>query len=278
MKVILKLRWLLAVTGLILLSSSGFAAGAADFKYVTIYKAKPGRSAMYIQFTKLKDGTLMGVFRDSKIDEKGEYGKKGSPWYVPGDRIMCIRSADNGRTWTDEPVLIYQDKDNYAITSEGGLGYQAADGTILVPFRNCNIKACSVRYKGAGSRHWQFIARSKDNGKTWKCEPQNSGSPFYSNAWYNGIIPLNDGSLWMVGWCGSFEEEPKNEAEKRGGCVRIEESKDDGKTWSHYGYIGYDPARHEETKSMPAPSAQEENAVVQLPSGKILVIDRPLYA
>ena len=275
MRVCLKLRWLLLVVSLISLGGSESAMGVADdFRYVTIYKAKPGRSAMYAQFTPLQDSTLLCAFRDSKMGTNPKTGKR-TPWAVSGSRIMCIRSADNGRTWTDEPVFIYQDKDNFAYISQGGPGHQAADGTILVPFYVWNALGNS---EGGNplSQAWNFIARSKDNGYTWKCECRSS-APFFAPNNYGGIVHLDDGSLWMVDRCRGYniDYEKASKGMKDRGCVRIVQSTDDGKTWSHYSYIGYDPTRPKENISMPKLHAQQEPAVIQLPSGKVLMISRP---
>ena len=282
MKVSLKLRWLLVVVSLISLSSFESARAAAGLEYVTIYKAKPGRASMYTQFTRLKDGTLLCAFVDSERD-KGEYGKKGSPWTVPGRRIMCVRSADNGRTWSDTPTFIFQDKDNWAYVSEGGRGYQAKDGTIIVPFGVWDPIGNAEAHANPLKRTWDFIARSKDNGWTWECE-QLSSAPFFWSNCYGGITRLDDGSLWIVERCGGYQidlAKAKEMAEKgqkaTTKCRRILQSKDEGKTWSHYAYVGYDPTRPEETAHFPVPGggAQQEPAVVQFPSGKILMITRP---
>jgi len=50
------------------------------------------------------------------------------------------------------------------------------------------------------------------------------------------------------------------------------ESVDDGKSWCHYSYLGYDPTRSKETTRFPA---MDEPAFTQLPSGKILMMARP---
>ena len=276
MKVILKLRWLLAVVGLVFLSGSGFAAEAADLEYITIYKAERNRSCMYTQFTRLKNGDLLCAFRDSQIDVKGEHKprfKKGSPWSVPGSRIMCVRSTDNGRTWSKTPTFIYQDKDNFAYTSQGGLGHQAADGTIIVPFYVCNYLA---ETGDPLTQFWCIIARSKDNGQTWECERQSS-APFFAAAYYGGIIHLDNGSLWMPSGSSGYKIDltQAKAGKKTRGCYRLMESTDDGKTWSHYSYLGYDPTQPEETAHFPNSHQLQEPAVAQLPSGKILMITRP---
>ena len=286
MKVSLKLRWLLVVVSLISLSSFESAKAAfpleesKDLKYITIYKAKPGRSAMYAQFTRLQDGTLLCAFRDSKMGPDPKHGRT-TPWALPGSRIVCIRSTNNGRTWTDEPVFIYQDKDNWAYMSEGGLGHQAKDGIIIVPFLVCNPKGNWEAHGHPLTQNWAFIARSKDNGRTWECE-EYTNTPFFSNGWYGGIVHLDDGSLWMSQYCAGYQltmakakEMAAKGQKKSRACRAIVQSKDDGKTWSHYAYVGYDPTRPKETSHFPKGTAQEEPAIVQLPSGKILMITRP---
>ena len=276
MKIILKLRWLLVVVSLIVLSSFEPARAAADFEYITIYKARPGKSAMYTVFTRLKNNELLCAFRSSILDEKG------NPWTIPGSKIVCIRSADNGRTWSDTPTVIYkEDKDNWPYTSESGFGYQAEDGTILVSFHVFNPLSNLDRYDDPLYRAWNFIARSKDNGYTWECE-RLSSAPFFSTLSY-GIFRLKNGSLWIAQPClgykikwSSFQGKDRvTVGNTPRGCLRLLESRDGGKSWSHYSYIGYDPTRPKETESMPKFKHQEEPTIVELGSGKILMMTRP---
>jgi len=252
------------------------ATGDAEMEFVTIYKAKRGRSAMYAQLTRLRDGALLCVFRDSRIDTKGEFGRKGSPWTVPGSRIVCIRSRDGGRTWTDEPVFIYRDPDHSAYTSQGGLGYQAADDTIRVPFY-----CVTMTHEGTGTHvHWNLMAVSRDNGRTWSCS-RLPVAPFASNPQYGGLHQVGEGRLWRVERCRGYGITAQ---EARTGkrswldvrsCVRILESRDEGKTWSVPSYVGYDPTRPEATKHFPRAFKEDEPGLIRLPSGKILLLARP---
>ena len=277
MKVSLKLRWLLVVASLAFLSSPWFVMGA-DLEFVTIRKGEPGRSVMYTGITRLKNGTLLCTYWDNKIDVKGEYGNKvkGSPWMIPGTKVMCVRSTDNGRTWSKTPTFIYQDKDSF---SGAGSGHQAADGTVILPMGSYNAPA-ALEGGDALSQHWGFFGRSKDNGYTWEFE-RLSSEPFFEVAGYGGIIHLDDGTLWICQYaCAGYQRtlakarEMSEKGQKRGRrYCRLLESVDDGKTWSHYAYIGCDPTRPKETAHFPR--RFDEPAIVQLPSGKILMMTRP---
>jgi hypothetical protein len=123
MRIGVKSVWLLTVVSLILSGDPGSARGATDLEeckdleLVPLYKAESGRSAMYAQVTRLRNGDLLCAFRDSKIGPDPKTGGN-SPWAVPGSRIMCVRSVDNGKTWSKTPTFIYQDKEGYAYTSQ----------------------------------------------------------------------------------------------------------------------------------------------------------------
>lgn len=268
----------LLVTSLLLMLLACGAAPAGDgFDFVTIYKAKRGRSAMYAQLTPLRDGTLLCVFRDSQIDT-GTHGKKGSPWTVPGSRIVCIRSADGGRTWSKDPVFIYSDPANSAYTSQCGHGYQAPDGTILAPFY-------VVTMTGEGQPlhiHWNLIAASRDNGNTWSVRRLPS-APFLTNPHYGGIHALPDGRLWRVersrGYGITWDEAQRGERSWLDvrPCVRIMQSADHGTTWHHRAYVGYDPTRPKQTSHFPKAFDEDEPGLIRLPTGRILLIARPTF-
>jgi hypothetical protein len=247
-----------------------------DWAFVTIYEALRGRSAMYAQFTRLSGGDLLCAFRDSQMgpDAQG----RASPWSVPGSRILCVRSPDEGRTWSTTPVFIFQDKEGFAYTNQSGLGHQAKDGSILVPFYVCNDIANREDFESPLHQIRSYMARSRDDGRTWACEELTS--PFFSN-WLNGggICRLADGSLWMMPGAAGYQlslakaKEMGEKGQKRERrCQRLLESTDDGKSWRHYAYIGYDPTHAKETAHFPD---MHEPTLVQLPSGKVLMMTRP---
>jgi hypothetical protein len=245
------------------------AARAQEFRRTTIYQAPSGQSAMYVQFTPLVGGELLCAFRLAI--------KNGNnPWTVPGSKIVCLRSHDNGQTWSKAPVLIYQDKDSSAYTSQCGLGYQAQDGTILVPFY-----VVSMTGEGRPEHiHWNCIAASRDDGRTWYSRPLPS-EPFLTNPTYGGFQRAHDGSLWMLERCRGYGLDladlylrQKSWLEIRS-CVRIMRSSDEGTTWKLLSYVGYDPTRADQTARFPELFKEDEPALLELPSGKILLIGRP---
>ncbi len=255
------------LASMLLVATAAFADG--DFERVAIFQAPAGQSAMYAQFTPLRDGQLLCTFRLSLKDGN-------NPWTVPGSKIVCVRSADGGRTWFKKPVLIYQDKDSSSYTSQCGLGYQARDGTILVPFY-------VVTMTGEGRPehiHWNFMAVSRDGGETWHCRNLPS-EPFLTNPAYGGLHRSRDGHLWMVERCRGYGLDladaylrKKSWLDVRA-CVRIVESRDEGRSWLPLCYVGYDPTRAAQTSRFPVEFKEDEPALAHLPSGKILLVARP---
>ena len=235
-------------------------ADSLSFRRATIYQAPAGQSAMYAQFTPLAGGELLCAFRLAVKDG-------GNPWTVPGSKIVCIRSRDDGQTWSNEPVLIYQDKDSSAYPSQCGRGYQARDGTILVPFY-----VVSMTGEGRPDHiHWNFIAASRDGGQTWYSRPLPS-EPFLTNPTYGGFQRARDGSLWMIERCRGYGLTLADLYLRRRSwleirpCVRIMRSDDEGATWSLLSYVGYDPTRRTDIAGA-REFEEDEPALLQLPSG-----------
>ena len=128
--------------------------------------------------------------------------------------------------------------------------------------------------------HWNFIAASRDNGRTWYSRPLPS-EPFLTNPTYGGFQRACDGSLWMIERCRGYGLDladlylrEKSWLDVRS-CVRIMRSADEGATWKLQAYVGYDPTRAGQTAKFPEEFKEDEPALVQLPSGKILLITRP---
>ncbi len=258
-----------ALTGLLAPVLVSRLAAAGDFDRTTIFQAPNGQSAMYAQLTPLRDGQLLCAFRLAWKDGS-------SPWTVPGSRIVCIRSGDGGRTWSKDPLLIFQDKDSSAYTSQCGLGYQAADGTILVPFY-------VVTMTGEGRPehiHWNMLGASRDGGQTWYCRNLPS-QPFLTNPTFGGLCRTGAGALWMLERCRGYGLDlpdvylgKKSWLDVRS-CVRIVQSRDEGQSWEPLCYVGYDPAQAEATAHFPEEFKEDEPALTRLPSGRILLVARP---
>jgi len=128
--------------------------------------------------------------------------------------------------------------------------------------------------------HWNYIAASRDDGRTWYSRPLPS-EPFLTNPTYGGFQRAADGSLWMIERCRGYGLSladlylrQKSWLDVRP-CVRIMRSADEGTTWSLLAYVGYDPTREKETEHFPEEFKEDEPALLQLPSGKILLVTRP---
>jgi len=105
-----------------------------------------------------------------------------------GDRgfgLVCFRSADGGRTWSDKPVSLGlgHDHGTLAVDATGG----AFDGSVYV----AAYQGQSAR--GKPTRHVSFIARSTDGGASF----QNPARVITSNlaTWTMNPVILSDGLL-----------------------------------------------------------------------------------
>jgi len=95
----------------------------------------------------------------------------------PYIRLLLRRSTDNGKTWG--PVQVIQDRKDWRAQAGAGI-VDPTTGEIMFFYtwdpgtdeaRKAH-KEANPEYDPDGSRHTEWIARSRDDGKTWKHEPR----------------------------------------------------------------------------------------------------------
>jgi len=152
---------------------------------------------------RLKNGDLLCVFYAG-------YGHVSLPRAdcPKGGRICCVRSSDEGRTWSAPRILFdgpFDDRDPHIA--------QMRDGSVVCSF-------FTYRPQPGGQEHCDTcLVTSRDGGATWKTEPRIVAPGWPSSA---PVRELPDGTRIL----GVYREEG---ATAYGGVIR---STDGGKTWS----------------------------------------------
>lgn len=209
---------------------------------------EPNRYLGWPSIAKTEEGELLIVYsgdRDSHV----------CPW----GKTRLIRSADNGKTWSQPETI-----NNTPLDDRDAGIIQTSRGTILVSWFT-SLAYASPNWKWAYHKYariaekipdelkkqWlgNWIRRSEDGGKTWLEPSRTLGtSP-------HGPIQLRDGRLLYVGtgtWEGTFS-------------FVVEESNDDGKSWQVISVV-------------PTPTGNahhmSEPHMAQLKSGKLVTMVR----
>ena len=156
-------------------------------------------------------------------------------YHIEGDidpaRRACLRSVDNGQTWTPDPPRVYREDSVVQLSDGTVLGYD--DYTL-------SVAPGSKQSKGV-------MFRSRDGGKTFEGpievivnmlrasrEPSPNPNYQYSMLFWRSILELPDGSLLasLYGWWAG-------DAKWRSVAAI---SKDKGLTFDYLSTVGYDPA------------------------------------
>ena len=184
---------------------------------------------------RLDNGDLLVAYRDDTV----------SPI-----RISVTRSTDGGRTWKKE--LTFKEGRGPGDTSwfyGHNCMAQLSGGTILLPYFSQDERVGSV----------VVMRKSEDRGRTWSdplvvAPSDGPTADLINTVPYGKLRELQDGSVIMPMMC-------RRRGERYARCGYLV-SHDQGRTWSEYVTAAH--GRH----------AGDENAFIQLPSGRILCVCR----
>jgi sialidase-1 len=202
---------LFAVSGLLLWSST--SPSLAQHQIVCSGEAAGGYAA-FPDVCRLPNGDLLCVFYSG-------YGhiSTPNPQWPTGGRIMAVRSADNGRTWSKPTVAIDTARDD----RDPSIAC-LKDGTLLLNWFTPPLP------KSAGDRLAIRLARSTDQGKTWSEPVKLELKSPYDFACSSPARELSDGSLIL----GLYHEDGRRNL-AFGATVK---SYDGGRTWNDLALIG----------------------------------------
>ena len=180
-------------------------------------------------------GTLIGVCN----------GRVGTPRdHCPYVQLAVRRSTDNGKTWS--PMQMIADRKGWVAVGGAGI-VDSATGEIMFHYgvgpgtaeaRKAHKESHPKAYTGS------MIARSTDDGKTWKCEPKklepnSHGSKGGTHGSDTGIMlrhGAKKGRLLMPARTG-IKIKDKDGKEKGVGVNCAIYSDDHGKTWKTSGVV-----------------------------------------
>jgi BNR repeat-like domain/Prenyltransferase and squalene oxidase repeat len=209
----------------------------AQRRQIVVSGRAAGGYAAFPDMCRTKSGDLLCVFYSGY----GHVSKPNAEW-PKGGRIMAVRSSDDGQTWS-EPVVVsdtvHDDRDPHIAALH--------DGTLL-----CNWFATAHPNQPFAHRkpHALFLARSSDNGKTWR-EPEEI--KLDSPDWFACSAPvreLPDRSLIL----GLYTENVNRI------CGATIKSADGGRSWTHLVLIGEHAGLH----------LDAETDVIRLKDGRLL--------
>jgi hypothetical protein len=206
---------------------------------VIVARARPGRLAHFPDVVALEPGKLLATFREGR----GHLGQEG--------RIMTVRSADGGHSWSAPRVAVngpFDDRDPKLT--------RLADGTVLLSYFVIDWTT-RPRHTVLGS----YVRRSADGGATWSLAVRigsrmESGETGWA-ATHGSIVELPRGDL-LAPLYGA----PAIGAWQWATAVR---STDGGRTW---------PAGTEVTLGAAEGIHFQEPSLLVLPGGQLVALIR----
>ena len=192
-------------------------------------------------------GDLLLAFR--RAPNRLRYGESRNTHTDPNSYLVTVRSADGGRTWTDQPELLYADAFG---GSQDPCLLQLRDGTLLcasygwTPLRTDGVAALpstAVNYDNTVFNGGYYL-RSTDGGKTWSgpfypphikpellTGPTGEALPAYNRG---ALVEGRNGRLlWAVAATDQIEP-------KRRTSVHLLISEDKGESWRYSSPIATD--------------------------------------
>lgn len=204
--------------------------------------------ATFPSVVKKKDGELVVAFR--RAPDRREFGETGNFHVDPNSYLVQVSSADNGKTWTKEPKLIYAH------------AFGGSQDPCLLQLTNGDILCTSYGWayvRQEGVRHLEkpysenkpgFIAlggyylRSRDNGQSWDGPfyPPNLSSEVRKNALGLPIPAMNRGALCesetgKIYWAVAASHDSTHLSKK---SVHLLISADQGVSWKYSSTVAQD--------------------------------------
>lgn len=204
--------------------------------------------ATFPSVVKKKDGELMVAFR--RAPDRRVFGETGNFHVDPNSYLVQVSSADNGKTWTKEPKLIYA----HAFGgSQDPCLLQLTNGDILcTSYGWAYVRQEGVRQleKPYSENKPGFIAlggyylRSTDNGQSWDepFYPPNISSEVRKNALGLPIPAMNRGALCesetgKIYWAVAASHDSTHLSKK---SVHLLISADQGVSWKYSSTVAQD--------------------------------------
>ena len=225
---------LMLLAGLLLLTATPVLAGP-ELTHTRLFETDVKVFYRIPALVVTTKGTLLAVCN----------GRVGTPRdHCPYVQLVVRRSTDNGKTWS--PMQMIQDRKGWMATAGAGI-VDPATGEIMFHFTWAPGAAEAKKaHKESGLKEHtgHMIARSTDDGKTWKCEPKklepnSHGSKGSTHGSDTGVVlryGQKKGRLLIPARTG-IKMKDKDGSEKHVGCNCAIYSDDHGKTWKTSGVV-----------------------------------------
>lgn len=191
-----------------------------------IYPSRPGYQTSGNQVVVMPDGDLVNVFNEFEVDTQNEAPRR--------DRIMVIRSEDQGNTWS-EPMPIarsltvgVQDPRDGARVRTGDIFTDIAADERPGTDHMYAVWEDARFTSGTGQRNQIAFARSTDGGRTWS-DPMRVSSNIDTQAFVPAVDVASDGSLAVTYYDLSAD---RADTERLDTQMWVTRSKDGGRTWT----------------------------------------------
>ncbi len=150
-------------------ASQGTATGVRKVGDVVIYRDNQFYSS-FPSIVRRPDGELLVAFR--RAPERRRLGERATTHTDPSSHLVLVRSRDEGKTWSQEPELIYA---NPFGGSQDPCMVQLRDGTIVCTSYGWALLETNAAAKlKSAFRHGGFVflggylVRSQDGGHSWQ--------------------------------------------------------------------------------------------------------------
>jgi hypothetical protein len=154
---------------LIVVNSASAQSAVKKISDLIIYH-NPAFYSAFPSIVTRPNGELIVAFR--RAPERKVFGEKGSSHTDPNSYLVLVRSQDDGKTWTEDPELIFAHP--YG-GSQDPCMIQLNDGTLLCgSYGWARVNDDAKKKFNNELRHDNFIfmggylVRSRDNGKSWE--------------------------------------------------------------------------------------------------------------
>ncbi|MEU6662020.1 sialidase family protein [Streptomyces sp. NPDC046821] len=190
-----------------------------------IYPSRPGYQTSGNQITVMPNGDLVNVFDEFEVDTQNVWPRR--------DRVMVIRSEDQGKTWS-KPTPITRTLTAGVTDPRDGARVRTGDIFTDIcadkrPGSNTLYAAWEdARFTSGPGRHNQIaFARSTDGGRTWS-DPERVSSDIDTQAFVPSLDVAADGSLAVTYYDFSADSTDTQSLDTQMWSTR---SHDGGKTW-----------------------------------------------
>lgn len=208
-----------------------------------------------------RSGELLVAFR--RAPERRRLGARGVSHTDPNSQLVCVRSRDEGRTWSREPELIHA----HALGgSQDPCLLELRDGTLLCASYLWTWlggidrqKTPATVWLGDYAFQGGYLLRSSDGGRTWQgpfATPPVPGREA-RDAYGQPLPAYNRGAMCQARdgrllWAAAY---PKGTGSEPSTDVHLVASSDGGRAWKHQCVIATDSrASFNETSLYETPS------------------------